>query len=61
MVTESGDRAIAETVINSTEMKNQQILELDSMQSITSADVQDGATFLSIMERNLEVLVEALS
>jgi len=60
MITESGNRAIAETVISNTETKNQQILELDSMQSITTADVQRGVTFLSIMESNLAVLVEAL-
>jgi zinc transport system substrate-binding protein len=61
MVTESGNRAIAETVINNTETKDQKIMELDSIQSITTADVQRGATFLSIMESNLAVLVEALS
>jgi zinc transport system substrate-binding protein len=60
MVTESGNRAIAETVISNTESKDQQILELDSMQSITTADVQRGVTFLSIMQSNLAVLVEAL-
>ena len=60
MITESGNRAIAETVISNTETKDQQILELDSMQSITTADVQRGVTFLSIMESNLAVLVEVL-
>jgi zinc transport system substrate-binding protein len=61
MVTESGNRAIAETVVSNTESKDQQILELDSMQSVTTADVQRGVTFLSIMESNLAVLIEALS
>ena len=60
MITESGNRAIAETVINTTQAKNQQILELDAMQAITISDVQNGATFLSIMESNLLVLKEAL-
>jgi len=61
MVTESGNHAIAETVINSSSSSNQQILILDSMQSITTADIQRGATFLSIMESNLQVLMHALS
>ena len=60
MVTESGNRAIAETVISNTESGDQRILELDSMQSVTAIDVQNGVTFLSIMESNLNVLREAL-
>ncbi|MCL2048094.1 MAG: metal ABC transporter substrate-binding protein [Defluviitaleaceae bacterium] len=60
MLTESCDKAIANTVINSTTAKNQQILVLDAMQSVTTADVNNGATYLSIMENNLRVLAEAL-
>ena len=33
---------------------------MDSMQSTTSEDVKNGATYLGIMEKNLEVLKEAL-
>jgi len=61
MVTESGNLAIAETVISNTASRNQQILVLDSMQSVTTADVQNGVTFLSIMESNLNILKDALS
>ena len=61
MVTESGNRSIAETVISNSESRNQQILELDSMQAVTMADVERGVTFLSIMESNLLVLKDALS
>ena len=60
MVTESSDQAIARTVINETRAKNQKILTLDSMQSITAADIRNGMTYLSIMESNLAVLTEAL-
>jgi zinc transport system substrate-binding protein len=60
MITESGNTAIAETVINNSNDKNRQILILDSMQSVTAIDVQNGATYLTIMESNLEVLKEAL-
>ena len=57
MVTESTDESIAKTIINSTRDKNQQILALYSMQSVTANDV---TTFISIMENNLNVLKEAL-
>ena len=60
MVTESSDQAIARTVIESTNKKNQKILVLDSMKSVTAADARDGVTYFSIMESNLEVLREAL-
>jgi len=33
---------------------------MDSMQSVTSKDVAAGATYLSIMEHNLDVLTQAL-
>ncbi len=33
---------------------------LDSMQSTTSKDIKAGATYISIMEKNLEVLKKAL-
>ena len=33
---------------------------MDSMQSTTSQDVAGGTTYLSLMEKNLDVLKEAL-
>ena len=44
----------------STKKKTQQILTMDSMQSTTAKDAANGATYLSVMERNLSVLKEAL-
>lgn len=61
MVIESADQSIARTVIESTNAKGQQILVLDSMQSVTAQDVASGTSYLSIMESNLEVLKKALS
>jgi len=60
MVTESSDQSIAKTVIRETNDKNQRILTLDSMQSVTSADVKKGVTYISVAENNLSVLKEAL-
>lgn len=57
---EKSDQKIAQTIIKNTKEKNQKILTMDSMQSTTSENVSDGATYLSIMENNLEILKEAL-
>ncbi|MFI3177034.1 MAG: metal ABC transporter substrate-binding protein [Eubacteriales bacterium] len=60
ITTESSDNKIADTVIASTINQDQAILSLNSMQAITSQDVAAGVTYLSIMEDNLVVLIEAL-
>lgn len=57
---ENPNHKIAETVVANTSGKNQQVLSMDSMQSVTSKDVAAGATYLSIMEHNLDVLTQAL-
>lgn len=57
---EGREHKIAETVRNNTTTKNQKILTFDSMQSTTSKDVKNGVTYLSVMEKNLKVLKEAL-
>ena len=51
---------IAETIVRNTAAKNQKVLTMDSMQSTTSKDAANGATYLSVMEQNLSVLKEAL-
>ena len=57
---EGTDHSIAETIIQNTDSKDQKILTMNSMQSVTSDDIKNGAAYLSIMESNLEVLKEAL-
>ena len=57
---EGDNHKIAETIVENTKTKDQKILTMDSMQSVTSSDVEAGKTYLSIMEDNLEVLEEAL-
>jgi zinc transport system substrate-binding protein len=61
IVTESADLSIARTIIGNTADKNQKILLMDSMQSVTSDDIRNGAAYLTIMENNLIMLKEALS
>ena len=57
---EGKNHKIAETIVQNTAGKSQKILTMDSMQSTTSQDVAGGTTYLSLMEKNLDVLKEAL-
>ncbi len=57
---EKNDGRIAGTIKDNTATKDQQILALDSMQSVTSEDVAGGTTYLSVMTDNLKVLTEGL-
>ncbi len=58
---EGDNHKIAETVVKNTKNKNQKILIMDSMQSVSKDDIKSGGTYLKIMEKNLEVLKEALN
>lgn len=60
MKIDGSDGKLAETIKENTQSKNQKILELDSMQSVTESDISSGTSYLSVMEKNLEVLKEAL-
>ena len=57
---EGAQHRIAETIVQNTAGKKQKVLTMDSMQSTTSKDVANGTTYLSVMEKNLSVLKEAL-
>ncbi len=60
MQIETSDGSIAETIRKATKEKNQKILTLDSMQSVTSDNIKSGTTYLSIAKSNLKTLKEAL-
>ncbi|MEA5083576.1 MAG: metal ABC transporter substrate-binding protein [Lachnospiraceae bacterium] len=60
-VIENSDHKIAETILENTTAKDQKILVMNSMQSVTGDDVEKGTTYLSIMKENLEVLKSALN
>ena len=60
LVIEGGDGRIAQSVRAGTAKQDQQILTLDSMQSVTAREAAAGTTYLSVMEKNLEVLRRAL-
>ena len=54
------DQKIAETIVRNTRGITPQILTLDSMQSVSSKDIENGTAYLSVMEKDLEVLKQAL-
>lgn len=57
---EGTQHRIAETVVSASASKSAAILAMDSMQSVTLDDAEKGADYISIMERNLDVLKTAL-
>ena len=57
---EGSDGKLAQTIVDNTTKQSAEIFELDSMQSVTAADVAQGANYLAAMENNLFILQEAL-
>ena len=57
---EKSDKKIAKTIVSNTKKKSAEILEMDSLQSITQKDIKAGRSYLSTMRKNLEVLRKAL-
>ena len=60
LVIDGSNRKIADIILLSSANREREILELDSMQSATVADIASGYTYLRAMEKNLEVLKIAL-
>lgn len=61
MVLESSTHGIAKQVIDNTGSKDQGILVLNSLQSVTREDIENGATYLGLMQEDLAVLQTALN
>ena len=57
---DGADTALAETIVRTAKTRGLTIRTLDSMQSVTRAQAESGATYESRMKQNLEVLKEAL-
>lgn len=58
---ENSDGRIAEAVKSNTTKKNQKILAMNSLQSVTKEQIADGITYLQVMQENLSVLSKALN
>lgn len=57
---ETSDQSIAKTVIGNTKDKNQTIEVLNSMQNVSMEDINNGDTYLGMMQSNLDVLLKVL-
>lgn len=58
---DGSDRRIAQTIAGNTRSDHvPEVRMLDSMQSVSEEDIENGENYLSVMERNLEALREAL-
>ena len=60
LLIENSDQKIAKKIVETTKAKDQKIVEMNSMQSVTADQITDGATYLGIMEANLKALEAAL-
>lgn len=57
---DKSDKKIAKTIVANSKEKSAKILTLNSMQTVDKKQIDDGATYLKIMQENLNVLKEAL-
>ena len=60
VTTERPCAGLAESVRDASAAKNQKILVLDSMQSVTEKDADGGTNYLNVMKQNLETLRQIL-
>lgn len=58
---EDSDKKIAQSIISNAKDADAKVLVLDSMQSVTSKDIENGANYLDAMKKNFEVLKTALN
>jgi zinc transport system substrate-binding protein len=57
---DGSDGKLAQAVLNASADANRSVLVLDAMQTVNAQMVEEGTTYLGIMEKNLDVLKEAL-
>ena len=60
VVLQNSDSKIAESVRDATTYKNQEILVMNSLESVSSKNIAEGTTYIGEMENNLKILEKAL-
>lgn len=60
LVIDDSSQNVAQTIVANSRDRNQQILCLNSLQSVTRRDIEEGADYYSAMKDNLEVFRQAL-
>ena len=59
-IIENSDDSLAKSIINNSKSKKADIRKLDSLQSVTGSDIANGASYISIMQENLDTLKKVL-
>lgn len=59
-VIENSDKRVAQTIVKNTKTKNQEIITMNSMQSVSNKDIAAGVSYIGIMEDNLSALKKGL-
>ena len=57
---ENSNKDIADSIITNSGKKNVKTAELNSLQSISKSDINSGASYISLMQKNYDVLADAL-
>ena len=60
IILEGSSEDAARSIIDKTQAKNQSVVRLDSMQSVTNDDIRNGKTYVGTMQNNLNALKTAL-
>ena len=58
---ESSDQKLANSIKRTSKKRDCEVVVMDSLQSVTSEDVNSGITYLDVMRQNLEALKKALN
>ncbi len=61
LILEKSDTRLADSIIGNCKSGNQDILVLDSIQSVSKAELAEGVTYLGLMQDNLDILKTALN
>ena len=61
VILKNSKKNLAQTIIRASEKQDVRICELDSLQSVTSEDIDGGFTYLNAMKQNKEVISECLN
>ena len=57
---ENSNKDIADPIITNSGKKNVKTAELNSLQSISKSDINSGASYISLMQKNYDVLADAM-
>jgi len=61
LIIDGSSDSIAKTVVETSSNKDCKILSVNSLQSVTQNDIENGVTYLSVMTKNLEIFKEVLN